>query len=54
LANQHRHDGIEIRQRPRGQQAAHARADHNGMLADLLHGDAPFTRIGRVCAGTWK
>ena len=57
VALQHRDDGIEIRQRPRGQQAAHARADHNGMLANLFHGDAPALNVSspasrRVPAGT--
>ena len=55
VALQHRDHGIEIRQRPRGEQAAHARADHNRMLANVFHGDAPahgLTCIRRVPAGT--
>ena len=41
IALQHRDDGVEIRQRPRGQQAAHAGADHNGMLTNMFHCNAP-------------
>jgi hypothetical protein len=40
VALQHRDLSIKIRQRPRGQQAAHARADHDRVLADPFH-DAP-------------
>src|ERR1700682_1845311 len=45
VALQQRDGTKKIRQRPRGQQAAHARPDHNRMLADLLHDDAPFPRL---------
>jgi hypothetical protein len=40
VALQHRDRPKEIRQRSRGQQSAHACADHHRMLADPFH-DAP-------------
>ncbi len=40
VALQHRDLPVKIRQRPRGQQAAHACADHDRMFADPFH-DAP-------------
>ncbi len=41
IALQHGDDGVEIRQRARGQQTAHAGADHNGMLTNMFHCNAP-------------
>jgi len=39
----------KIRQRPRGQQAAHAGADHNRMFANLSHDDAPACVAASLC-----
>jgi len=41
IALQHRDDGIKIRQRTSGQQATHAGADHNRMLANAFHRNTP-------------
>ena len=41
IALQHGDDGVEIRQRARRQQTAHAGADHNGMLTNMFHRNAP-------------
>jgi hypothetical protein len=49
VALQYRDLSVEIRQHPRGQQAAHARADHDRMLADPFH-DAPCPRHQRQFA----
>ena len=54
IALQHGDDGIEIRQRTRGQEAAHAGADHNRMLTNMFHRNAPalFACSPQVFAGT--
>ena len=41
IALQHGDDGVEIRQRTRGQQTAHAGADHNRMLTNMFHRNTP-------------
>ncbi len=48
---QHRDLIVEVRQRPRGQQAAHAGADDDGVLADPCHVMLPplgLSRIGTI------
>ena len=54
IALQHGDDGVEIRQRASGQEAAHAGADHNGMLTNMFHRNTPalFACQRRVFAGT--
>jgi hypothetical protein len=41
IALEHGDDGVKIRRSARGQQTAHAGADHNGMLTNMFYCNAP-------------